>query len=90
MSIEIVTIQDFNSFKEEVLKALKQSNTQNTQHPKWVRGSKLQEMFEISASTLQTLKASGAITHSKLNGIVYFDSESVIANLNKNMTTCKD
>jgi len=82
MNIEVITREEFNSFKQEVLEALKP--TSNNHEKKFLRSSEMRKMFNISAGTLQNMRINGTLPYSKVGTTILYDYEVVLAILDKN------
>lgn len=82
MNIEVITREEFNSFKKEVLEALKPVS--NNQEKKFLRSSEMRKMFNISAGTLQNMRINGTLPYSKVGTTILYDYDVVLAILNEN------
>ena len=82
MNIEVITREEFNSFKKEVLEALKPVSS--NQEKKFLRSSEMRKMFNISAGTLQNMRINGTLPYSKVGTTILYDYDVVLAILNKN------
>ena len=82
MNIEVITRDEFNSFKKEVLAALK--SKENNQEKKFLRSSEMRKLFNISAGTLQNMRINGTIPYSKIGTTILYDYDKVVAILNEN------
>ena len=82
MQLEIITREEFNSFKNEVLEALKPLS--NNQEKKFLRSSEMRKMFNISAGTLQNMRINGTLPYSKVGTTILYDYDVVLAILDQN------
>jgi hypothetical protein len=82
MNIEVITREEFNSFKKEVLEALKPVS--NNPERKFLRSSEMRKMFNISAGTLQNMRINGTLPYSKVGTTILYDYDVVLAILNEN------
>jgi 3-methyladenine DNA glycosylase Tag len=82
MNIEVITREEFNSFKKEVLEALKPVST--NQEKKFLRSSEMRKMFNISAGTLQNMRINGTLPYSKFGTTILYDMEKVMGIFNEN------
>jgi predicted DNA-binding transcriptional regulator AlpA len=74
--IEIVTVDDLENFKLQLLKDLE--NLINAYRPKkWLKTHEVAEMLGMSAPTLQSLRNKGLIPYRKLGGICYFNIDEI-------------
>lgn len=86
MAIEVLTKEDLNQFKTELLSAISQllnANPLNKQ--KWLKSKEVLELLTISPGTLQNLRVNGTLTFTKIGGTIYYDQEDInkILELNK-------
>lgn len=77
---QLVTIEDLLHFKtqllEELLIALK---SQTSIVPKkWMKSCEVRQLLKISPGTLQHLKTTGAIPHSKIGGTVFYNHDDIL------------
>ncbi|TDD75832.1 helix-turn-helix domain-containing protein [Flavobacterium caseinilyticum] len=82
MNLEIITREEFNSFKQEVLEALKPIST--GQNKQFLRSREMREMFNISAGTLQNMRINGTLPYSKVGTTILYDYDVVLAILKEN------
>jgi hypothetical protein len=82
MNLEIITREEFNSFKQEVLEALKPvSSVQNKQY---LRSAEMRKLLNISAGTLQNMRINGTLPYSKIGTTILYDLDKVVEILNEN------
>lgn len=83
MSVEIVTKEDLNVFRLQLLNDLKTLlNHKPTATKEWLRSSEVRKMLKISPGTLQALRVSGKLKASKVGGILLYkisDIEELLA-----------
>lgn len=79
MPANIVTLEDMDAFKAELLKEIKELliNYDRVTIDKWIKSNIVMDKLGISPGTLQNLRVSGALPFSKLGGIIYYDEEKV-------------
>lgn len=78
MGTPIITQADLDKFKEDVINELrslmaKEKNVKT----RWLKNKEVQKMLQISHSTLQTLRANGTLSYTKVGGIIYYDGEEI-------------
>lgn len=78
MGTPIITQADLDQFKEDVINELrslmaKEKNVQT----RWLKNKEVKKMLQISHSTLQTLRANGTLSYTKVGGIIYYDGEEI-------------
>ena len=82
MNLEIITREEFNSFKQEVLEALKPVST--GQKKQFLRSAEMRKMLNISAGTLQNMRINGTLPYIKVGSTILYDLEKVIEIFNEN------
>jgi proteasome lid subunit RPN8/RPN11 len=79
MAATIITTEDLMEFKEDLLEEFKKLMLEHT-HPKpknWLRSSDIRKRFEISPSTLHSLRNRNIIPSYKVGGLVFYDAEEI-------------
>ena len=91
MPANIVTTEDLNHFKEEILSEIKEFmiKYEKVSIDKWIKSSKVMDKLEISPGTLQNFRINETIPYSKLGGIIYYDEEEINQILIKNQSCPK-
>lgn len=81
MAIDVVTKDDLQSFRIELLQDLKQVLTHSLpQKPKqWLKSPEVRRMLKISAGTLQNLRVNGTVRYTKIGGLIYYSYEDIEA-----------
>ena len=90
MAIEVLTKEDLNQFKTELLSAISQlinANPQNKQ--KWLKSKEVLELLAISPGTLQNLRINGTLTFTKIGGTIYYDRDDINKILERNKKAAK-
>ncbi len=77
MNINIITQADLTAFKTELLEEISKMMTPQTETKEWMRSSDIIKMLNISASTLQTLRATGKLKYKKVNGMLFYSINDV-------------
>lgn len=86
MSVNILTIDDLQLFKSELLSELKKLIHQDTQPTKkWLKSNEVKKLLRVSPGTLQTLRINGTLQYTKIGGIIYYDYEHIQKTLEKNL-----
>lgn len=75
MPISVVTIQDLQEFKEELLEELRDLLKRSPEGSlkKYVKSSEVMKFLKISPGTLQNLRVNGTLPYSKIGGTIYYD-----------------
>lgn len=80
MQIEVITKDDLQVLREQLLgdiKGLLSENT-NANAKEWLRSSEVRKLLKISPGTLQNLRISGRLCPSKVNGIYFYKYADVM------------
>ena len=90
MATNIVTIEDLQVFKIELLEELKKVLTQRqSQQPsRWLKSYQVRKLLNISPGTLQHLRVNGNLPFTKIGGVIFYDIddiEKMIANNKQNI-----
>ena len=78
MSIEVITKEDLQQFKIELLgdiKELLQGRNETTK--KWLRSADVRKLLHISPGTLQNLRITQKLKPQKVGGILYYDYSEI-------------
>ena len=79
MIANVVTMEDLERFKKELLDEIKTLLSNSTTVKKqWLKSPDVREMLGISATTLQTLRINGTLSYTKIGGILYYEYAEVI------------
>ena len=86
MNVEMITKEDLQNLKAELLTELKQilSKPKDTAGKSWLRSGQVREMLGISPGTLQSLRIKGLLRYSKVGGSFFYKQEDIAA-----MLSCK-
>src|SRR5689334_3163820 len=79
MAIDIVTKDDLNSFRTELLQELKQiiSSPQLSKPKQWLKSREVRSMLKISPGTLQNLRVNRTLRFTKIGGIIFYRYEDI-------------
>ena len=85
MEIDIVTKQDLQQFKTQLLLEIKDL-LQKSEKPKseWLRSKEVRAMLSISPGTLLNLRVSGVLRYTKVGGMHYYKYEDIQKVLDNN------
>ncbi|GGX00687.1 helix-turn-helix domain-containing protein [Salegentibacter mishustinae] len=79
MPTSIITTDDLQDFKIELLEDIKQ--LLNEQKPgrikKYLKSSEVMDYLQISPGTLQNLRVNGTLPYTKIGGIIYYDAAEI-------------
>ncbi len=87
MATAIITTDDLQTFKIELLEDIKRLLKESSGHPgkKWLKSYEVQKVLGISAGTLQTLRNNETIEYTKIGGVIYYDYNEIQKMLNPKM-----
>lgn len=88
MATEVITRDDLQEFKvellEELRKLLKDLSGQPTK--KWLKSWEVRKILDISPGTLQNLRINGTLPYTKIGGVMYYDYADIQKMLQENKT----
>jgi hypothetical protein len=86
MAAKIITTEDLREFKMELLDEIKQllNNQHGNHNKKWLKSPEVRELLGISPGTLQNLRINGALSYTKVGGVLYYDREEIMKVMEKN------
>jgi hypothetical protein len=89
MALEIITIEDLQQFRLQLLEDLKNliQPANNPSHKEWLKSSDVRELLGISHGTLQNLRIKGVLPYQKLGGIMFYRYEDIARMLNGDKVT---
>ena len=78
-SQRFVTVGDLDAFGEKMLSAIRMmiQNNEGLTPKKWLKSHQVRKLLNISPGTLQTLRSNGKIPHTRVGGIIYYDSNEI-------------
>lgn len=76
---KLVTVADLDTFGEKMLATIRMmiQGNGNLTSKKWLKSHQVRKMLNISPGTLQTLRSNGTIPHTRIGGIIYYDSAEI-------------
>jgi hypothetical protein len=78
MSVNILTHEDLQQFKAELITELKSLfKKESAGTKKWLKSEEVKKLLKVSAGTLQTLRINGTLQYTKIGGIIYYDYEHI-------------
>lgn len=82
--IVVLTKEDFDRFKEELLNEVKSLFETNIEKKKWIRSKEVRELLGISDGTLQTLRINKTIPAYRLDSTWFYRREEIVEVMEKN------
>jgi len=86
MNLEILTKDDLQEFRRQLLEDLKKAFKlpPQTGEKAWLRSNEVKKLLKISSNTLQSLRSTGKLHPTKLGGLFYYRLEEINELLNRN------
>ena len=77
-AIELITKEDLQIFKSELLSEIKSLlKPDGVENKKWLRSNQVCKLLGISPGTLQTFRVNGTVPFTKVGGILFFKAEDI-------------
>ena len=84
MQVELVTKEDLQLFRQQLLNDLKSFMPPPQLQPaQWLRSGEVRKLLKISAGTLQNLRITAVLNPVKIGGSFYYQSGEIHNLLNK-------
>lgn len=79
MAVEIITKEDLQQFKLELLTDLKQIFKSQSSEPikQWLKSYEVRKMLGISRGTLQNMRTNGTLTANKIGGLMFYSYDDI-------------
>ena len=79
MTVNIVTIEDLENFRQSLLADLRQILSQKQGPPanKWLKSHQVRRLLTLSPGTLQNLRVNGTLPFAKIGGVIFYDYEDI-------------
>ncbi|MHB1179565.1 MAG: helix-turn-helix domain-containing protein [Daejeonella sp.] len=78
MSVEIITKEDLEQFKSELLEdLLKVLQSNQPQAKQWLKSQDVRKLLNISPGTLQNLRINGTLRFTRIGGIFYYKDQDI-------------
>ncbi|GGG62535.1 helix-turn-helix domain-containing protein [Epilithonimonas arachidiradicis] len=83
MEVNLITKEDLQKFKNELLEDLQNLFQIKISHQKlWLRSSEVKELLKISSGTLQKLRINGNLSYTRVGGTLYYNYKDIEKMLN--------
>ena len=90
MTNELLTREDLQQFRMQLLGELKEILQQSKQSTKqWLKSAEVRKMLGISHGTLQNLRITRSLPYTKLGGIMFYKYEDIEKLLNSGLVSKK-
>jgi len=80
----LVTLQDLQKMKEEIISQIALMTDKTTTQKEWLRSAEVMEMLSISTGTLQNLRINDEIPYTRVGGTLYYERKAILKVLNDN------
>ena len=79
MKMDIITMDDLQHFKTEMLNEMKNILKTNSgaSNKSWLRSAEVRKMLNISPGTLQNLRINGTLPFRKVGGTMFYSREKI-------------
>ena len=79
MKMDIITMDDLQQFKTEMLNEMKNilKNNSSVSSKSWLRSAEVRKMLNISPGTLQNLRINGNLPFRKVGGTMFYIREKI-------------
>jgi hypothetical protein len=79
MATNIITPEDLQAFKVELLEAIEKLLSQRQTGPmqRWLKSPQVRNLLNLSPGTLQNLRINGTLPFSKIGGVIFYDYEDI-------------
>jgi hypothetical protein len=79
MTVELITKDDLEQFRQAMLQDLKLLLTKRTEEPqKYLKSYQVKNMLKVSGGTLHTLRANGTLKFTRIGHIIYYNYEDIM------------
>ena len=86
MSVEIITKQDLEVFKQELISALQDLlQVHPTEQKKWLKTNEVRKILKLSPGTLQNLRINGTLPYTKIGGVYFYPHDEIMKLLRENL-----
>ena len=79
MAATIITPEDLQNFKQELLTEIQKllSQRQTTPARKWLKSNEVRRLLLVSPGTLQNLRVNGTLPFTKIGGVIFYDYDDI-------------
>lgn len=91
MNLEILTREDLQAFRIQLLRDLREllSTRAPTSEKIWLKSSEAKKVLKVSSNTLQKLRVRGKLHPAKVGGLLYYSQEEIYELLGQSEQTRK-
>ena len=86
MAASIITTEDLQQFKQELIDEIKELLSENSglSTKKWLKSPEVRKLLSISPGTLQNMRVNGTLPFTKIGGVIYYDYQDIQKMLTEN------
>ncbi|MFN5416827.1 MAG: helix-turn-helix domain-containing protein [Flavobacteriia bacterium] len=86
MGATILTLEDLQDFKVEILQEIRNLLKDKTkiQKSKWIKSKELGEMLGVSPGTIMNLRIKGVLPYTKIGGVMFYEYNEILKIIEKN------
>jgi len=87
MKLDLITIEDLEIFKEDLLTEIKEmlkGSPQSDTSSEWLRSAQVRDLLNISQGTLQNLRINRTLSYSMVGKTVYYKRKDIVNLLETN------
>lgn len=79
MAAAIITLEDLQTFKHELLTEIEKLLTQRQHHSqqRWLKSHQVRKLLNLSPGTLQNLRINGTLPFTKIGGVIFYDYQDI-------------
>jgi hypothetical protein len=79
MAATILTLEDLQDFKRELLTEIKAilSERQTGSSTRWLKSHQVRRLLTVSPGTLQHLRVNGTLPFTKVGGVLFYDAQDI-------------
>lgn len=83
MEVNLITNEDLQEFKTELLEDIKNLfNSKISEQKLWLRSSEVKTLLKVSSGTLQNLRINGTLSYTRVGGTLYYNYKDIEKMLN--------
>ena len=85
MAIEVVTKEDLQQFRIQLINDIRQliGSEEKTSGKQWLKNAEVKKILNISSNTIQRLRIAGKLRSSKIGGVHYYRYADIEKMLNE-------
>ncbi len=77
MAASIITPDDLENFKQDLIKEIQQLISPKQAQRKWLKSNEVRRMLLISPGTLQNMRVNGILPFTKIGSVIFYDFDDI-------------